>query len=177
MSHKRLSVGFMAAALGLGIFVVGASAQDSSSAAPAEGAVKAEKPFKGGRGHRGPGRMGMMGGLRGIELTDAQKEQLKAIHEANKPNEATMTEMRTIMAAKRDGTITEEQTARLQSLRTEQRTKMESVRMQIEAILTPEQKAQIEQKKAEMKQRFEQHRQMRQQRKAEGTAPAAAPSN
>lgn len=185
MSYRKISLSFLTAALGLGIFVVGASAQEAAAPA-ADAPAKAEKPGKFGR--RGPGRGekfghrgGMMGGFRGIQLTDAQKEQMKAIHEANKPNEATRTEMRSLMEAKRSGSITEEQKARLQSLRSEQRTKMESVRMQVEAILTPEQKAQIEKNRAEMKQRREEFRKnhpgKRQAPPADSPATSDKPSN
>src|SRR5580765_8063422 len=76
---------------------------------------------KGGRegfeGRRGFGHDGGMMGLRGINLTDAQKAQIKSIREANRPDPAVMTEMRTIMQAKRDGTITADQQARLKVLR------------------------------------------------------------
>ncbi|MEO6654919.1 MAG: Spy/CpxP family protein refolding chaperone, partial [Pyrinomonadaceae bacterium] len=55
----------------------------------------------GGMRHRG-----MMGMMRGINLTDAQKEQIKAIRLANKPDRSNFEAMRTIMSAKRDGSIT-----------------------------------------------------------------------
>jgi Spy/CpxP family protein refolding chaperone len=48
----------------------------------------------GEKGGRHGGMRGGMYGLRGIELTDAQKEQIRQIHEANKPTEAQMAEMK-----------------------------------------------------------------------------------
>ena len=123
-----------------------------------------ERGFGGRHGERG-----MMGMMRGINLTDAQKEQLRAIREANRPDKAVMEEIRTIMTAKRDGTITAEQQARLTALKTQAREKGKSVHEQIQGILTAEQKAQIEQRKQEMKQRFEERRLERQQRKAPPT--------
>lgn len=115
---------------------------------------------RGGRGmHRG------MRGLRGIELTEAQKTQLKAIHEMNKPDEALMQEMRTIRQAKRDGTITAEQTVRLKALKEQSRAKHEQVRLQVESILSPEQKQQLEQQKEEWKKKREERRMLRQQTK------------
>ena len=117
-------------------------------------------------GHRGMGGRGAMAMFRGIDLTEAQKTQLRAIHEANKPNQETMDEMRTIMAAKRDGTITEDQKARAQAFHEQMKAKHESIKSQIEAILTPEQKQQIETRRLEMKTRMEERRVQREQRKA-----------
>ena len=117
----------------------------------------------GGR-HGGRGKMGGKGMhfMRGLDLTEAQKTQLKAIREANKPTAEARTERRTLAMAKRDGTITTEQTARLTELKAQAKGKAANVKAQIDAILTVEQKAQIEAKKAEMKLRREERRQKRQ---------------
>jgi protein CpxP len=167
-------------AVALGAFGVFASAQTTET--PAADATKVEKgDRKGGFGKRG-GKFGKRGGmrhgghrmgggmgfLRGIELTDAQKEQIKAIHEANKPtgeNKALFDQIRETRKA--GGTITEEQKAQMKSLRQAQKAKMQGVHEQVLAVLTPEQKTQLEAKKAEMKTRMEQRRQLRQQKKAE----------
>ncbi|MCW5956453.1 MAG: Spy/CpxP family protein refolding chaperone [Pyrinomonadaceae bacterium] len=172
-------------------FSVFTSAQETTPA-PKEGDKKVEKPERrgfgrhggfgrmggkfggrmgrmggmhGGMGMRG-GPMGRMGGLLGITLTDAQKEQIKAIHEANKPteeNKALFDQIRETRKA--GGTITEEQKAQMKSLREAQKAKMEGVHAQILAILTPEQKAQLEAKKAEMQQRMEERRLRMQERR------------
>ena len=109
-----------------------------------------------GRGAFG-GHMGRGGfGLRGLNLTDAQKAQIKAIHEANKPDGTIMQELRTIRESRKSGTpITAEQKARIQTLREQMRTKSQSVHGQIENILTAEQKAQLERQRTEMKARRE----------------------
>jgi Spy/CpxP family protein refolding chaperone len=150
-------------------FATFASAQDSTSA-PQDGNQKQERRARGdwGKGgHRGMGgRRGMMGELRGIDLSDAQKAQLKAIHEANKPDEGTMQEMKTLIDAKRAGTITPEQTERLKALRQQGREKMEAVRTQVLAILTPEQRQQVEQRREEMKNRRQERRQKWEQNKS-----------
>lgn len=112
---------------------------------------------KGMRGHRGA-----MGMFRGLDLTDAQKAQVKALHEANKPSDATMTEMRTLAKAKHDGTLTADQESRLVALKQDAKVKMESVHAQMLAILTPEQKAKMETRKLEMQKRM-QERKMRHQ--------------
>ena len=143
-------------------------AQDGRSTTPAPD--KAERHNRGeGRGmHEGHGGGmgygdGMMRMIHELNLTDAQKTQVHAIMDANKPDKATMEEFETLGKAKHDGTITAAQQERLNVLRTQAQEKRQSVHQQIMAILTPEQKAQLEQKKQEMKQ----HRQERQ------TAPAA----
>ncbi len=117
----------------------------------------------GGR-HGGQGRMGKeMRMLRGIELTAEQRTQLRTIMEANRPAPETRTEIRTLAIAKRDGTITAEQQERLTVLKQQGKAKALAVKEQVKAILTPEQKDQIEAKKAEMKQRMVERRQRRQQ--------------
>ena len=119
---------------------------------------------RGMMGHRG------MGMFRFIELTEAQKTQIRTIHEANKPSQELRDEMRTIMTAKRDGTITADQKTRLETLKAQGKEKRASVKSQIEAILTPEQKTQIETKKAEMKLKMEERRKERMERKAASPA-------
>ncbi len=121
---------------------------------------------QGGRGkHRFGRRGGMrMGGFRGLNLTEAQRAQMKSIMEANRPNESVRTEMRTLMQAKRDGTITPEQQERARTLKAQGREKAGLVRQQMLAVLTPEQVQQMEQRKLEMKQRWEERRQLRQKR-------------
>ncbi len=114
----------------------------------------------GGEGHRG------FGMFRGIELTEAQKTQLRSIHEANKPSQETRDELRTLMTAKRDGTITADQQTHLESFKAQAKEKHAAIKSQIEAILTLEQKQQIETRKLEMKQRMQERRQEREQRKA-----------
>lgn len=125
-----------------------------------------------GKGMRGKGGMramrgGGMRGLRGIDLTDAQKEQIRGIMQANKPDPAIREEMRTIMQARRDVTITEDQKQRAEQLRTQARQRAELVKAQVEAVLTPEQKQQIEQNRLERQQRREERRQRWQQRREE----------
>ena len=170
-------------AVALGAFGVFASAQTTET--PKADGTKAEKhERRGGKfgkrgGHRmGGGMRGGMGFLRGIELTDTQKEQIKAIHEANKPsaeNQALRDSIRETRKA--GGTITEEQKAQLKSLREARKAKMEGVHAQILAILTPEQKTQLETRRAEMQKRRkgmrEKRKEMREKRKAAGeTKPA-----
>lgn len=159
-----------AAAALVSVFAIGATAQDSTVEQKKEG-KRYEKRGDGGK--RGPGGMrkggrGKMGGhfLRGIQLTDAQKAQVQAIREANKPDPSVREEMRTLMKAKFDKTITADQSARLDVLRKTQLDHMVNVRSQIETILTAEQKALIEARKATMEAKFTERKKMREARKA-----------
>jgi periplasmic protein CpxP/Spy len=142
----------------------------------AEKRMKGEGMKMGGKGHFGKrgGMMGMwagrMGGFRGIELTDAQKEQIKSIREANKPTGAHRDELKTIAEARRAGTITDAQKERVKAIRQEMMAHRQNVRAQILAVLTPEQKAQIEQRRTQMQQRRQEFRQKRQQGKPAVTA-------
>ena len=145
-------------------------AQDATTSTPSTD--KAEKVYKyggvgkrghGGR-HSGQGRMGKeMRMLRGIELTEDQRTQLRTIMEANRPAPEVMADIRTLAIAKRDGTITADQQERLTVLKQQGKEKARSIKEQVKAILTPEQKTQIEAKKTEMKQRMIERRQQRQQ--------------
>ncbi len=147
----------VAGAFAVSAFAVAGFAQEAKEVTK-DGEAKVERKARKfeGRGMRG-GKFGRHGarmghrGFFGIELSDAQKEQLRQIREANKPDPAVFTEVRTILQAKRAGTATAEQEARLQTLKAQGKEKAKSVRSQIEAVFTPEQKAQIEQKKQEMK--------------------------
>ena len=154
-------------------FSVFTSAQETTPA-PKEGDKKVEKLERKGFGRHGGfgrmggkfgGRMGRMGGMLGITLTDAQKEQIKAIHEANKPSQETIDQMKAFMEARRAGTLTDAQKEQMKQFREARRTKMESVHAQVLAVLTPEQKAQIETRKAEMRQRMEERRLRMQERR------------
>jgi periplasmic protein CpxP/Spy len=113
--------------------------------------------FRGGKGGE------MMRGLRELNLTDAQKTQIRTIMETNRPDQSTMEEMKTLHQAKRDGTITAEQQERFKTLKQQSREKGKAVHQQVLAILTAEQRQQLEQKQQEMKQKREERKQMRQQ--------------
>jgi periplasmic protein CpxP/Spy len=154
-------------------------AQENKATTPAPEKEKTEKHFKGkghgfgrhggerGFGHRHGGMMRMMHGL---NLSEAQKTQIHSIMEANKPDQTTRDEMHTLFEAKRSGTITTEQQARLDAIKEQTKAKAKDVHEQMMNVLTAEQKAQIEQKKAEMKQRREEFRKQRELRKQ--TQPA-----
>jgi len=158
-------------------------AQETKAETPGTAPDKVEKPFKGKRGGFGKfggrgfggkkhGRHGMRGFMRGIELTDVQKEQIKGIREANKPDQALMDEFRSLRKAKHDGTLTADQEVRIKTLREQAQAKGKAVHEQIMNVFTAEQKTQIEKNKLEMKERREQMKQKREEfrkQKTDGT--------
>ena len=170
MSLKSKFISVFASAMVLGSVAIVASAQTDAPAAK-DGTEKAGKLDRKGFGRHGGFGKGMRGGdraglrgLRGIELTEAQKAQIKQIHEANRPDPALFEELKAIREARRSGgTITEDQKARMRTLRDQMRAKSESVRQQVLAVLTPEQRQQLETRKAEMQKRREEKRQQRRQ--------------
>ena len=154
-------------------FSVAVSAQDATK----DGEKSDKMEHRGGGRHGGLGKGmrgghgGMMGELRGITLTDAQKEQLRTIHEANKPDQATMDEMRSFGEARRAGTLTDAQKDRMKTLRQQMGAKHEQVKAQVLAILTPEQRAQVETNRQQRKQRWEERRNQRREGKTDAVKP------
>lgn len=169
MSLKRKIISAVTSAFAIIAFTTFISAQETNTDTQKDTTQKRE--WRGKKdGKRDGMRRGFRGGrgggmLRGIELTDAQKEQVRTIMESKKEGfQATREEFRTLKQAKRDGSITAEQQTRLDALKTQMKADAKQTHEQIMAILTPEQRDQIEKRKAEMKQRREEFRQKRQER-------------
>lgn len=160
MAIKSKTLSFFSTILGVAVLSTAAFAQETTPVPTKE--KKADKAFKHGKmGRKFGGRHAKRGGfgLRGIELTDAQKAQIKSIHEANKPDQATMTELKAIRDARKAGTeLTADQKARVQAFREQAHSKAKSVHEQILAILTPEQRAKLDARRTEMKERFKNRR-------------------
>lgn len=174
MSFNSKFISISVLALAVSGFSTIASAQETTTTQKENTVQRVEKRERvgfGGRREGGP--RGMMRMLRGIELTDAQKTQVKTIMESNKPDQSTMDEMRTLFTAKRDGTITTEQQERLQTLKQQGREKAEAIHSQILAVLTSEQRQQLEQRKQEMRQRMKERRQSGDQNKPIPDKPTA----
>ncbi len=117
-----------------------------------------------GMGMRGFGRPMMM--ARGLGLTEAQKAQIRSIREANRPSEALREEIRSLVEARRSGSMTEAQRTRVTQLKQEARARRENIRSQILAILTPEQRAVLERRREERRQLMEDFRRFREERRA-----------
>lgn len=147
------------------------AAQDNSTDKQTDKAQK-ERKFKRGDGfgkERRGGRHGGFGmrGLHKLELTDAQKEQIRGILETSRTaNEPLRQEMRTIIQKRRSGEeLTETDRARLGELKTQMKQTMEQNRSTILGLLTPEQRQQLETMKQEKQKRREEFRQRRQENK------------
>jgi Spy/CpxP family protein refolding chaperone len=96
----------------------------------------------------------------GVELTEAQQAQIKQIHEANKPDALAMEELKAIHEAQRAGYDHRRPKGPRQGpSRTDAVTRGESVHQQVLAVLTPEQRQQIEARKAERQKQMEERRQ------------------
>lgn len=99
-------------------------------------------------GRRAMRRREMRGGfhmLRQLDLTDAQKEQARTIIQTNSAStKASRQEMAQLGRQWRDGTLTPEGLARAKELRKQLQESRQGVRSQLAGILTPNQKAKLE---------------------------------
>ncbi len=156
MSLRTKFLSVFSLVLGVALFSTAVVAQDTTPAPEKE--KKTMKRDRMASKHARGGHMGgkfRFGGMRGIELTDAQKAQIKSIREANRPDPAVRAELKAIHDARKAGQeITADQKARIQAIREQAREKARSVHEQVLNVLTPEQRAQIETRKTEMRERF-----------------------
>lgn len=164
MTRKFLSIfTIMAAVFAFSTFAAAQNTtNDNNNVSPSE---KKEGKFgrkgmDGKRGKRGGGERGMMRGLRELDLTDTQKAQIKSLYETNKAaHEAQREERRSLMMKKRDGSLTEAESARFQELKQQAKSDAEQIHNSVLAILTPEQVQKLEAQKAERKQRRQERKQ------------------
>ena len=114
-----------------------------------------------------------------LNLTDAQKAQIKSLNESNRAaNQGTFQEMRGLMMKKRDGSITADEQTRLETLRSQSKASAEQTHNTILALLTAEQRVQLDQMKAERKQKMEERKQkMQERRQNRQTAPSQTQDN
>jgi Spy/CpxP family protein refolding chaperone len=161
MSFKHKFISTVGLALAVGTFSTFVAAQDNSATTQTD-STKKERKFerrgngmrldKGMRGGKRGDRM-LMGAFRNLNLTDAQKEQIKTIHETNRPTQAQHEEMRALAQKRRDGSITEQDQARLKEIRNQMRASAEQTHKAVLAVLTAEQRTQLEQIKSEKRER------------------------
>ncbi len=169
MSFKRKFISAITLALATVAFTTFVAAQDTNK--QDDSMQQQEKSERRG-GKRGFGRKGMRSGgkhdggdrmlmrsLGQLNLSDAQKEQTRGIFENFKTStETKREEMRGLAMKKRDGIITTEESARFKAIKTQLKTSGEQMRNSVLAILTPEQRIQLDQIKEGMKQkRMERH--------------------
>jgi Spy/CpxP family protein refolding chaperone len=165
MSLKQKFFSGLTLAFAFVAFSTFASAQDSSTNQDQNSTQKQERRERRGFGNRGGfGKEGKRGGHRGdkmmmhglsrLNLTDSQKEQTRTLFENFKTStQPQREEMRGLMEKRRDGVITADETARLKELRTQMRASGEQLHTSVLAILTPEQRTQLDTMKQEMKER------------------------
>lgn len=180
MSFKRKLISAAASALAVVAFGTFASAQETNtnkvdSAAPnQEMRDQSGKRGFGGRGmrggkHRGGDRM-LMRSLGQLNLSDAQRQQIGAIAETFKTSTQTeREELRSLGMKKRDGIINADEQTRFDEIKTQLKTSGEQMRNQVLAVLTVEQRAQLEQLKEAMRKRKTERRQNRQNQTAPST--------
>ena len=132
---------------------------------------------RGKRGGRG-GHRGMGMGFRGIELTDAQKEQMKAISQASREGSKSLRDqMQANRRQMEQATANGFNEAQVQAIAQQQGAlhaqmivERERVKSQMFAILTAEQKAKLAEMKEQRKQKMQERMQKRAERKAQKAA-------
>ncbi|MGB9179136.1 MAG: Spy/CpxP family protein refolding chaperone [Pyrinomonadaceae bacterium] len=170
MKTKKI-VGALVLAAGLVTTGAIGFAQQQGAAQEKNGEQRGERQWK--RDGEGKGRHGMHDGFgpfaRGLNLTDAQKEQMKQIaaryHESNKAMREQMRAQRGGEAGAFDGTFNESAVRAAAQARANAQVEMEvsHARMMSEmyAVLTPEQKAQLAQQREQWKQKMNERRERR----------------
>lgn len=124
-----------------------------------------ERRREGNEGHPGMGRHGEIGRLSELNLTEQQQQQRRAIMERRlESTKAQREELFRLGEKRRAGTFTADDEARAKALHQEMRSSMESVRGEMDAVLTAEQRAKLEELNKERKQQREQRLKERQER-------------
>lgn len=123
----------------------------------------ASRPMQEGRGGRrlGPGKRGhgAMKLFRELNLTDAQRDQMRGIHErAMASTKSQHEELRGLRANNQGGPLSTESQARAQALRAEIEQVMRGAHQETLNVLTQEQRTQLEQLKEERKARHKERR-------------------
>ena len=162
---KFLTLAGLALALAASVPVASAQEQPPPpQPAPQEGQQHERR--RGGRRHERMGGGHGLGrkALSRLNLTDAQQTQIRSIHEAARQRtQAQSDELSRLFETRRGGgQLTAEQQARAEQLRNELRATHESVNQQVLAVLTAEQRTQLEQWKQERQSRGHGKRHQRQ---------------
>lgn len=153
MSFKTKFISTVGLALAVGTFSIFVAAQDTTTTTTQTDSTRKERKFDGMGGKRmrdgrhGGDRM-MMGALRQLNLTDAQKAQVKAIFEANKPDQTQFAQVRSLKEKKHSGTaLTADEQATFDAFKAQRKANAELIHSRILAVLTAEQRAQLAQLK------------------------------
>jgi periplasmic protein CpxP/Spy len=173
MSLRKALLGITGLIFVCALAVSGQEPQSQTQTAP-DTTLRPERMERGARQrHRREAQDGMRAGedagmgrwLRELDLSEAQRQQVRAIVERREENTRVQREELLKLREKRiDGTLTADDEARASTLRQEIRTATEGVRNEIAGVLTAEQKARLEQLRQERKLRIEQRVKERQER-------------
>ena len=131
------------------VTVLGAAVQAQQPQPSTQNQPPANEKRRFGRGEerRGMRRFGRgpLAGLRELNLSDDQKQQVRAIMERNfEATKAQREELRTLGQKRFDGTLTPEEQARAKELHQQMAQSMKSAMTETQAILTAEQKTKLE---------------------------------
>jgi Spy/CpxP family protein refolding chaperone len=141
--RTKLTVSALILSLGAGSAT--ALAQQPQPENPAVSAQQ-QQPRRGMRRHA---RIGRQRVLEQINLTDPQKQQARTIIQNHAQSTKTQREeLRGLMQQWRTGTLTAEQQARARELRQQLMESRKGVHTQMLSVLTPEQKAKLEEMRA-----------------------------
>ena len=149
----------IALVMAIGVAVPVAMAQTSDNG----GGVKKERGFH-GRGH---GRHGGRMMFRNLDLTDAQKAQMKEIRETSHQNlrpvmEQIRAKRQEIRQANQDGNVNEalitQKLTEIAPLEAKLQAERARVHQQMLSVLTPDQKAKLDQQRAELKSKWAERR-------------------
>lgn len=157
--------GLPAAAVFILAFSVFAFAQEPQPTSPRGGLVPHRRGQREGRHHE-RGRRAELGLMRELNLTEDQKQQQRAIMERNLEGiKGPREELFKLREKRMQGTFTADDEARAKELRQEIHNVMQRLHIEVEGILTAEQRAKLEQLKTERKARHERMREPRQDRR------------
>lgn len=143
------------AGLGLTLLTaLGTAAQAQQPTSPGQNPTPGNEMRRGRRGEEGRGmrRFGRkpLGALRELNLSDDQRQQVRAIMERNfESTKALREELRTLGQKRSAGTLTPEEQARAKELRKQMALSMQSAMTEVQGTLTAEQKAKLEERKKE----------------------------
>jgi Spy/CpxP family protein refolding chaperone len=169
---------FAAAALFAAMSFAGSTALFAQQPTQQPSPEAGQQPGPGMRGPRGPRdfKRGGMGAFRQLDLTDSQRQQLREISERFRESTRTQREqMRPFHEQLRQGgTLSTDDQAKLNELREQIRGLERQSHEEMLSVLTPEQKAKLDQLKEERKRdhpRFDRKRGMEGQQPQQPTQP------
>ena len=118
----------------------------------------------GGHDKEGFGRRGRANLMQGLNLSEAQREQIRAITQRRlESTKAQREELSRLREKRIAGTFSAEDEARAKALRQEIHAAMEGIRTETAGVLTAEQKARVEELQKERKARLEERMKERQE--------------